>query len=104
MFDQMPPAFTQEMLKMGIIAPSDQKSLYEIGKHCASKIGVPMGGAGAVMGAAAASVPAPIVGTVPGYIAGFLAGLVTGTLTCTAATYGYRAELEKLAKAQSNGF
>lgn len=88
--------FRQQMLAMGIISYREHESLWSIARRCAGTMGVPMGGAGLVMGAGAGTVTIPGVGAVPGAVAGFLAGFVAGTVTCSGLNLSYRDELRKL--------
>lgn len=88
--------FRNQMLAMGIISYREQESLWSIAKRCALTTGVPMGGAGLVMGAGAGTVTVPLVGSLPGAVAGFLAGFAVGTATCSSLNLGYRDELRKL--------
>jgi hypothetical protein len=88
--------FRSSLLQLGIVSYRDQETLWDIAKRCARTTGVPMGGAGAVMGLKAGAVTIPGVGAVPGAVAGFLAGLAAGTAACTAANVSHRGELRKL--------
>jgi len=72
-----------------ITSPSRQATLWEIAQHCARNLGIPMAGAGLVMGARAVSVPA--------VVAGVLGGLAAGTMLCTAVSYWEREQIKQFA-------
>ena len=88
--------FREQLLRLGIISYRDQETLWGIAKRCATTTGMPLAGAGLVMGVKAGTVTVPGVGTMSGALAGFLAGLVAGTAMCTAANLAHRDELRKL--------
>jgi len=90
--------FTTELMKMGIVRYDEQDTLWKIAKHCASTAGVPLAGAGLILGLKAGTVAVPGVGTISGAAAGALAGLFVGTLGCTMANLSVRSELKKLAE------
>ena len=90
--------FQQSLLSNGIVGYSydDLSYLLNAAKICARTAGIPMAGAGAVMGAAAGSVTIPGVGAIPGWVAGALAGFAGGTLTCTIARAGMKPALDEI--------
>lgn len=96
----MDNSFVVELLKIGIVSYKEQETLFQIAKRCAKTTGVPMAGAGALMGIKAGSVVVPGVGTLAGPVAGALAGLFAGTFSCTMLNVSVRDELKKLAKSQ----
>ena len=93
----VPEDARRKMIQAGIISFNEQENLWDIAKRCAKTTGIPMGGAGLVMGAGAGTVTLPVVGTVSGAVAGFLGGLATGTASCVALNHAYREELRRIA-------
>jgi hypothetical protein len=94
----MDSKFTSELMKIGIISYKEHETLWEIAQRCAKTAGVPMAGAGFVLGIKAGTVTWPGVGTISGSIAGALAGLVGGTLSCTMLNKGMQDELRQFAQ------
>lgn len=99
--DNIPREFISEIMKLGVISYSEQKTLWQIAGKCAKHIGVPMGAGTALMAMKAGSVTIPLgpIGgaiTMSGTMAGFLAGLFTGTAVCTMANTTYRTQFQKL--------
>jgi hypothetical protein len=92
--------FTKELMAIGILSYREQERLWQIAKRCASTTGVPMAGAGALMGMQIGTVTVPGIGTVAGPVAGALAGLFAGTFSCTLLNYSMRRELKKLANGE----
>lgn len=92
----MTPEFQREILSLGIISYQEQETLWDIATKCARMAGVPMAGAGFVIGAAAGTVTVPGIGAVPGALFGLLSGLATGTAICTAANVAHRDQLRAL--------
>ena len=79
--------FKRELLKLGIVSYREHETLYQIAKRC-TKMGIPMAGAGAVIGSSF-----PIVGTT----AGALVGMLAGTVSCTMLNASMRNQLKQLA-------
>jgi uncharacterized membrane protein len=92
--------FKKLMEEMGIVRYNEQDNLWKIAKHCAATAGIPLAGAGAVLGSSAGTVAVPVVGTISGAAAGALAGLFAGTVGCTMLNYSVRNEIKKLAEGQ----
>lgn len=92
--------FITQMMQLGILSHREQETLWSIAQRCARTAGVPLAGAGAVMGLKAGSVVVPGLGTLAGPVAGALAGLFAGTFACTTANIALREELKKLARMQ----
>jgi hypothetical protein len=92
--------FAAELMKIGIVSYKERETLYQIAKRCAQTTGIPMAGAGALIGLKAGSVTLPGVGTIAGPVAGALAGLFSGTLSCTMVNVSLREELRKLANGE----
>lgn len=88
--------FRRAMIQHGVLSYREHETLFQIGMRCAKTTGIPLGGAGAVLGISAGSVAIPGIGSVPGAVAGFLAGMATGTMACTVANYGMRDQLRAL--------
>ena len=88
--------FREQMLRLGVISYREQDTVWSIAGRCARLTGLPLAGAGMVMGSKAGTVMVPGVGTISVALAGFLAGLATGTAMCTVANLTYRNELRKL--------
>lgn len=88
--------FQKQLIGIGIIRYKEHETLFQIAKRCAVTTGLPMAGAGMVMGIKAGTVALPGGGTISGGAAGFLAGLLAGTMVCTAANQSYRRELRSL--------
>jgi hypothetical protein len=65
----------------------EAETLKAVLSHC-SKVGIGLGGTGAVGMAGAGTIIVPGVGAVPGWIVGFAAGWASGTLMCTMAHRG----------------
>ena len=96
----MDQKFTQELIKIGIISYKEQETLFQIAKRCASTTGIPMAGAGALIGLKAGTVTVPGIGTMAGSVAGALAGLLGGTISCTMLNVGMRQQLQSLARGE----
>lgn len=90
--------FAIELSKIGIVAYNEQENLFQIAKRCAASSGIPMAGAGAVIGLKTGSVVVPGVGTIAGPVVGALAGLVAGTFSCTMINVALKDELKKIAR------
>jgi len=78
----LPNQWIQNMLQLGIVAPIDQRNLYEVAKKCSKQVGLPLAGGGFVMGGPK----------------GALAGLLLGTLTCTSINYSLKQQISQLAR------
>jgi hypothetical protein len=96
----MDQKFIQELIKIGIISYKEQETLFQIAKRCAATTGMPMAGAGALIGLKAGSITVPGIGTIAGPVAGALAGMISGTVSCTMLNAGMRKELQGLARGQ----
>lgn len=94
----MDQAFVRELLKIGIVSYDQQESLFQIAKRCARTTGIPMAGAGGLIGMSAGTIIVPGVGSIPGYLAGALAGLVSGTVSCSMLNAASRKQLKVLAE------
>jgi hypothetical protein len=94
--DAMTRDFRRQMLAMGIVRYDEHETLWSAARHCARKMGVPMAGGLAVVGAGAGSVTLPVLGAVPGYVAGMLAGFAIGTGSCMAVNLRYKNDLKRL--------
>jgi mannitol-specific phosphotransferase system IIBC component len=92
------PAFTRELLAIGILSYREQETLWNIAQRCARTTGLPLAGMGFVAGASVGSVAVPGVGTVPGAVATALAGLFTGTLVCVGLNLSLRDQLRDFAR------
>jgi hypothetical protein len=92
------PKFVTQLMQIGILSFREQERLWDIAQRCAGTAGVPMAGAGAVVGAKAGSVTVPLVGAIPGAVAGALAGLAAGTVSCVMLNTGLRQQLRELAR------
>ena len=89
--------FRKALLEQGLqYNPDRTKYLFNVAKHCAKISGIPLAGAGAVMGAGAGSVTIPVIGSIPGYLAGALAGFISGTAMCTMSKAGLKKSLDAL--------
>jgi hypothetical protein len=93
----MDEKFVNTLMAIGIISYREQETVWQIAKRCAMTSGVPMAGAGALMGAKMGTITIPGYGTIAGSVAGALAGLFSGTVTCTMVNVSMRKELKKLA-------
>ena len=93
--------FTQELMSIGIVSYREHETLWNVGQRCARTTGIPLAGAGALMGSQAGTVTLPVVGTVSGAAAGALVGLVSGTASCMMLNYSVREELRALARGES---
>lgn len=92
--------FQRSLASNGLIgySHSDLQYLFNIARICARTAGVPLGGAGAVMGAGAGSVTLPGIGAVPGFVAGALAGFIGGTASCMVARGALKKNLDEILK------
>jgi hypothetical protein len=91
------PSFTRELMSIGVLSYSEWETLWDIAQRCAKTSGLPMAGAGLVLGMQAGTVTIPGVGTISGAAAGALAGLVGGTTSCVMLNLSLRNELRSLA-------
>lgn len=89
--------FIKELIKIGIVSYDEQERLWDVAQRCAKTTGIPMAGAGAVLGGKMGTVALPGGGTISGAAAGALAGLVSGTVSCVALNLSVRGELRSLA-------
>ncbi len=96
----MDEKFVNTLMGLGIISYKEQEKVWQIAKRCAMTSGVPLAGAGAVMGAKMGTVTVPGVGTIAGSVAGALAGLFGGTISCTMVNMSMRNELKKIANGE----
>lgn len=88
----MSEQFIEELMKIGIVSYREQETLFKVAKRCASTTGIPMAGAGALIGLKTGSVIIPGVGTIAGPVAGSLVGLFGGTISCTMLNMSLRQE------------
>jgi len=90
--------FRRTLISHQIIGYStdDLEYLYNVAKICAVQGGIPVAGAGAVLGAGAGTIALPVLGSVPGWVAGALAGFVGGTAVCVMGRGAIKGELDKL--------
>lgn len=93
----MDEKFVNTLMGLGIISYKEQEKVWQIAKRCARTSGLPMAGAGALLGLKMGTVTVPGVGTIAGSVAGALAGLFSGTLSCTMINMSMRNELKKIA-------
>ena len=77
----MDESFVKELMAIGILSYQEHEKLWQIAKRCARTTGMPMAGAGALIGLKAGTVPG--IGTITGPVAGALAGMFAGTVSCT---------------------
>ena len=91
--------FITQATALGVVSPDRRDNLWQLAKHCAAKVGVPMGGGFAVLGAGAGAVSLGTL-TVPGWAVGFLVGIATGTSACVALNLSAsrKAELRALSR------
>ena len=87
-------AFVEELMKLGILGYDEQESLWDIGRRCAKKIGIPTG-IGAWGYASWGANPA--AATV------FLGGLALGMATCSAVNLAHREQLRRLVRETKRG-
>lgn len=87
--------FRRQMLALGIVRYEQHDTLWTVARHCA-RVGVPMAGGLAVLGAGVGSVTVPVLGAIPGYVAGMLAGFAAGTGACMAVNMRYKNDLKRL--------
>lgn len=92
--------FNLQLMQLGIIAYKEQETLRQIALRCAKTAGVPMAGAGALIGLNAGTVMLPGIGSVAGPVAGALAGMLSGTLSCTMLNVSMRESLKKIARGE----
>jgi hypothetical protein len=88
--------FRRELMSIGILSFREQDTLWNIAGRCAKTAGVPLAGAGLVLGTQIGKVTIPGVGAVPGAVAGALAGLFSGTVSCVMLNTSLRSQLRAL--------
>ncbi|MEE4206469.1 MAG: hypothetical protein V2I39_09255 [Erythrobacter sp.] len=95
--DTLTKEMRAKLIEIGIISYKEQETILQIARRCAKTSGLPMAGAGAVLGMKAGTVALPGIGTVSGATAGFLGGLASGTASCVGLNLAARNELKALA-------
>ena len=90
--------FVQSLMTIGILSYKEQETLWQIAKRCAATTGLPMAGAGFLLGMNAGTVFLPGIGSISGSVAGALAGLFSGTFSCTMLNRSMQQELKNLAQ------
>ena len=92
--------FVKELMSIGILSYQEQEKMWDIAKRCARTAGIPMAGAGALIGLKAGTVAVPGFGTIAGPVAGALVGLFAGTASCTMLNVSMTQQLRILANGQ----